>query len=230
MAIRYLLIGSGAAGISAAEAIRRRDRSGVITILSEEPHAFYSRPGLAYYLTGMIPETQLFPRPERSLHELGIQRLNGRAVAIDPVSQLAAGGRIAYDRLLLAPGALAVRPKVPGIELEGVVTLDSLTDARRILRLARRAKRGVVVGGGIVHLPLLPRPGRDRQSPLRAFSDFSNCVSCHPTGANRRAETRAPAVPGNPEPLPTAPFNSARGDWRFQEAGGDREQRIGGRR
>jgi NAD(P)H-nitrite reductase large subunit len=157
MATRYLLIGSGAAGLSAAEAIRRHDPSGVITVLSEEPHAFYSRPGLAYYLTGMIPETQLFPRPERDLRELGIQRLNGRALAIDPTAhtvQLAAGGRIAYDRLLLAPGALAVRPKIPGIELEGVVTLDSLDDARRIVRLARRAKRGVVVGGGITALEL----------------------------------------------------------------------------
>jgi NAD(P)H-nitrite reductase large subunit len=157
MATRYLLIGSGAASVSAAESIRRHDSSGEITILSEEPHAFYSRPGLAYYLTGMIPETQLFPHAERELRELGILRLNGRAVAIDPAArtvQLAAGGRVAYDRLLLAPGALAVRPKIPGIELEGVVTLDSLNDARRILRLARRAKRGVVVGGGITALEL----------------------------------------------------------------------------
>ena len=157
MATRYLIIGNGAAGFSAAEAIRRSDRSGVVTILSEEPHGFYSRPGLAYFLTGTIPEKQLFSKSERDYRALGIQRIQGRATEIDPsrhAVQLAAGGQIAYDRLLLAPGAQAVRPKVPGIELQGVVTLDNLDDALRILRLTRRARRGVVVGGGITALEL----------------------------------------------------------------------------
>ena len=59
-----------------------------------------------------------------------------------------------YDRLLLAVGARAVRPSIPGSDLDGVVTLDNLDDARRILRLARRAKRACVVGGGITAIEL----------------------------------------------------------------------------
>jgi NAD(P)H-nitrite reductase large subunit len=157
MATRYLIIGNGAAGFSAAQAVRDRDRSGEITILSEEAHGFYSRPGLAYFLTGTVPESQLFSWSEREYRDLGIRRLNGRALDVDAREHslgLSAGGRIAYDRLLLAPGAKAVRPRIPGIDLEGVVTLDNLDDARRILRLARRARRGVVVGGGITALEL----------------------------------------------------------------------------
>ena len=157
MATRYLIIGNGAAGLSCAEAIRRRDRSGAIATLSEEAHGFYSRPGLAYYLTGTIPEKQLFCRSEREVHALGIHRMHGRATEISPSRHtvaIASGGQIAYDCLLLAPGALAVRPKAPGIELQGVVTLDSLNDARQILRLARHARRAVVVGGGITALEL----------------------------------------------------------------------------
>jgi NADPH-dependent 2,4-dienoyl-CoA reductase/sulfur reductase-like enzyme len=113
MGTRYLIIGNGAAGLSAAQAIRGRDASAVITILSEEPYGFYSRPGLAYFLTGTIPESQLFSRSEGEYRDLGIHRLNGRALDINPVEHsvgLSSGGRIAYERLLLAPGAQAVRP------------------------------------------------------------------------------------------------------------------------
>jgi NADPH-dependent 2,4-dienoyl-CoA reductase/sulfur reductase-like enzyme len=143
---RYLIVGNGAAGLSAAQAIRERDRIGEITILSEEPHGFYSRPGLAYFPTGTIPESQLFSRGEREYRDLGVRRLNGRALDVDAQKHsvgLSSGGRIAYDRLLLAPGAKAVRPKIPGIELEGVVTLDNL--GRQDGGIMPRLPRG---GGG----------------------------------------------------------------------------------
>ncbi len=51
MSTQYLIIGSGAAGMAAAEAIRSHDAHGHIVILSEEPHGYYSRPSLAYLLT-----------------------------------------------------------------------------------------------------------------------------------------------------------------------------------
>ena len=54
----YVIIGSSIAGQSAAEAIRERDTAAAITIVSEEAHGFYSRPGLAYLLRGDIPEKQ----------------------------------------------------------------------------------------------------------------------------------------------------------------------------
>ncbi|MGC8855289.1 MAG: NAD(P)/FAD-dependent oxidoreductase, partial [Anaerolineae bacterium] len=60
--MRYVILGSGVAGVSAMEAIRSVDREGEIVLVAEDPHGFYSRPGLAYYLTGEIPESQLFPR------------------------------------------------------------------------------------------------------------------------------------------------------------------------
>jgi NADPH-dependent 2,4-dienoyl-CoA reductase/sulfur reductase-like enzyme len=58
----YLIIGNGAAGLSAAEIVRRRDPTGRITIVTNEPYLFYPRPGIAYYILGQVSERQLISR------------------------------------------------------------------------------------------------------------------------------------------------------------------------
>lgn len=154
---RHVIVGNGPAGWAAAEAIRQLDATAQITIISAEGPDFYSRPGLAYLLTGAVPEKMLFARKDGDYRRLRIERITGTVTGINPHRQhlhLREGQMLPYDRLLLAVGAQAIRPKVPGIELEGVVTLDTLADARRILKLARRARRAVVVGGGITALEL----------------------------------------------------------------------------
>ncbi len=157
MARRYVVVGNGPAGLTAAETIRRNDPSGDIRIVGAEDHRFYSRPGLAYLLTGVIPEKRLFSRPDSVYEQARIQRSVATVQRIEPRDHriaLADGRTMTYDRLLLAVGARAVRPSIPGSDLDGVATLDNLDDARRILRLARRAKRACVVGGGITAIEL----------------------------------------------------------------------------
>jgi NAD(P)H-nitrite reductase large subunit len=153
----YVIVGSGIAALAAAEALRQRDQHAVITMISEEKHDFYSRPGLAYLLRGDIPEKQLRVRTRDDLRALKLNRVHARAVQLDCAKQelaLADGRRLRYHRLLLATGALAVPPAFPGTNLVGVVKLDSLDDARHILKLARRARTAVVIGGGITALEL----------------------------------------------------------------------------
>lgn len=155
---RYLIVGSGAAGIAAAEAIRSLDRQADLLLISDDPHGYYSRPGLAYYLTGEIPEEMLFPFRHADYQKLRVRRILARAVRIEPQRHLLTlenGTTVDYDRLLIATGASAVIPNVPGIELEGVVKLDSLEDARHILKLSRKARSAVVIGGGITALELV---------------------------------------------------------------------------
>lgn len=155
---RYVIVGSGAAGIAAAENIRRCDPGAELHLVTSDPHGYYSRPGLAYYLNGDIPREQLSPYPASHWRDLGIRWHTALAERLDPAAHclhLTGGQELAYDRLLLATGAEAILPDVPGISLHGVVRLDSLDDADKIIRLARRGRSAVVTGGGITALELV---------------------------------------------------------------------------
>jgi NAD(P)H-nitrite reductase large subunit len=162
---RFVIVGHGPAGLSAAEALRERAPDAEIRIISAEPHHFYSRPGLAYYLANEIPEERLFSRPDDHYRSLGLELIHARAEAIEPSThtvRLSDGSGLPYDALLLATGSRAVRPDVPGIDLDGVVTLDNLPDMRHMMDVVRRARRrgsrdggAVVVGGGITALEMV---------------------------------------------------------------------------
>jgi NADPH-dependent 2,4-dienoyl-CoA reductase/sulfur reductase-like enzyme len=157
MSQTHVIVGSGIAGLSAAETLRERDPGARILLVSEEAHDFYSRPGLAYYLRRDVPEKQLFIRSAADLRTLAIERLIGRVDQLWTERHelaLTSGTRIAYDRLLLATGALATPPPFPGNELAGIVKLDGLDDTRHILRLIQKRKNAVVVGGGITALEI----------------------------------------------------------------------------
>jgi len=155
---RYILAGTGVAGVAAAEAIRKQDPGGSIILIGDEPSGYYSRPGLAYYLTGEIPESQLYPMSEKDFRDLKVKRMVARVTRINPQEHtisLNSGALLPYDRLLIATGASATPLKVKGSQAEGVVKLDNLEDTRRIIHLAKRARSAVVVGGGITALELV---------------------------------------------------------------------------
>ncbi len=155
---RHIIVGTGVAGISAAEAIRAADRAAEITLVSEDPHGFYSRPGLAYYLTGELPEKQLSIYSKEDWRRLNVRFVPARATRLLPQEhrlELGSLGALTYDRLLLAVGATAVRLPVPGANLDGVLYLDNFEDARQLAARARRARRAVVVGGGITSLEIV---------------------------------------------------------------------------
>ena len=147
---RYVIIGTGAAGLAAAETIRERDPSADLTIFGDDPYGFYSRPGLAYYLNGEVLERQLALRQAS-----GLRHVKAKVVALDPTGHQVTtqdGHLHRYDRLLLATGSIATKIPNPGSDLEGVVKLDNMDDAKGIVKVARRSKGAVVVGGGIIAL------------------------------------------------------------------------------
>jgi len=144
--------------MTAAEAIREADADAEIVIVGADRHGYYSRPGLAYYLTREMPEQRLFPFAPQDLVRLDVTVLTGRAVGVDPAAHrvtMESGPDIVYDRLLIATGSRAIPTSVPGAELDGVVKLDDMDDARDIVRRCRKAKAAVVVGGGITALEIV---------------------------------------------------------------------------
>jgi len=154
----YLIIGAGAAGISAVEAIRSLDPIGEITQVCDEAAGYYSRPGLAYLLTGEISEDSLYPFQKVDFNRLKVHLINGQVKRIIPAEhrvELQNGQSLSYRRLLIAVGAHASEAKVQGADLEGVVKLDNLEDARRILKYAHKRRTAIIVGGGITALELV---------------------------------------------------------------------------
>jgi NAD(P)H-nitrite reductase large subunit len=152
--MRYLIIGAGPAGVTAAEALAKADPAGAITLLNGEPGAPYARMAIPYLLAGKIQEADTHIRPDLSHYSrLGIRLDHGRARAVDAAAHTVAledGRTLPYDRLLVATGSTPALQKIPGIDLPGVHTCWTLEDARTILASARPGLRVVQMGAGFV--------------------------------------------------------------------------------
>jgi nitrite reductase (NADH) large subunit len=153
---RYLIIGNGVAGTTAAEAIRKEDASGQITMVTDEDLPFYYRIRLNEYLCGDITEQGLIAKQPSWYGERQIILRTGVTVTDALPEQglvvTATGEQLAYDRLLLATGGSAFVPPLAGGNKEGVFTLRNVGDARRIMGFAKQVARVVLIGGGLLGL------------------------------------------------------------------------------
>ena len=183
--MKYVIIGAGVAGISAIEAIRSVDKISEIVMISDDPNGFYSKPGLAYYLTGELHDKALFPRTKDDYKKLNFNYISGRVTHIlraDHALIIDGKMRLTYNKLLIAVGARATPLEVPGSELDGVVKLDHLNDAKNIIKHARKGKTAIVVGGGITALELtegLRSRGMNVNYLLRGDRYWSNVLDQH---------------------------------------------------
>jgi nitrite reductase (NADH) large subunit len=156
MTMQYVIIGTSAAGLAAAERLRQWDRSGSITLISDEAHLPYSRPLLTYLLGREIKQEQIFLKSPTYFEKWGFETLLGEAVTqVDPEARAVhlAGGRVCpFDRLLIASGAEPRLPGLPGQDLEGVFTLRHLADVQRLDAGLSPGGAVAVVGAGAVGL------------------------------------------------------------------------------
>ncbi|MEI9936375.1 MAG: FAD-dependent oxidoreductase [Pseudomonadota bacterium] len=155
---RYLIIGDGAAGLTAAASLRRADAEAVIGVFSDEPVPGYYRAALTNYLLGELREDQLFAVPPDFYQRYGIHRIYTRVVGVDLARSAVwcstSPEPTVYDQLLVASGARARAPSFEGAHLPGVLTLRTIADARQVydaVRL-RGLKTAVVLGGGALGL------------------------------------------------------------------------------
>ena len=155
---RYLIIGSGVAGVRAAETIRKRDKRGEIAIIGDDSDGFYYRPQLADFAGGTAPEERLRAKPRDFFESNKISLTLGKKATVvrpsDHRVELEDGESQRYDRLLIATGASPRPAGVPGTELQGVHHLQTLAHARALAEDAGRAKSAVVVGENTIGLEI----------------------------------------------------------------------------
>ena len=154
---KIVIVGGGAAGFAAAEMLRRQRYEGSIVMLSDDAAPPVDRPNLSKdYLAGTAPEEWVPLRDDVFYADQHIDlRLKTTVTAIDTSKReviISDGGRIAYDRLLLATGAEPVRLPLPGMDLPHVHTLRTLADSRTIIAQAAKARSAVVMGASFIGL------------------------------------------------------------------------------
>ena len=152
----YLIIGNGVAGTTAAEAIRKQDPTGSITLLSEEDTPFYYRIRLNEFIAGDIGEDKLSAKKEAWYQEQRLDlRLNTRIIRLDAAAKqltTESGETLTFDRLLLATGSHSFLPPMEGIDQQGVFSLRHIKDARAILAQAEKSEAVILIGGGLLGL------------------------------------------------------------------------------
>ena len=154
---RYLVIGGGIAGVSAAEAIREQDPSGRIVLLSAERELPYARPLLskAPLLSPEMKKLALHPQKWYTDRDIEL-RLGVAARHLDTQRRTVdcGGEALPYDRCVLALGANNFIPPFQGRDEVPLCGLRTLDDLRRLQRLALGKERAVVIGGGVIGLEL----------------------------------------------------------------------------
>jgi NAD(P)H-nitrite reductase large subunit len=152
--MRHVIIGSGPAGVVAAETLRKADPAAKITLLCGEGEPPYSRMAIPYLLKGDIDEAGTFIRKDASHYaRQRISLVQARAQAVDTAARavdVGNGRGLPYDRLLIATGSRPSRERIPGIDLPGVQPCWTLQDARAIVAKAHPGTRIVQMGAGFV--------------------------------------------------------------------------------
>ena len=153
--MHHVIIGAGPAAVSAAEQIKKLDSRSEVTMLAAEDVPPYSRMAIPYYLTGDItPEGTYLRKDAAHFEKLGINVLHGRANSIDSKAKIVAlagsDDTIGYDKLLVATGATATKPPIPGIDLNAVHNCWSLADAHKIIDKATPGTNVTLMGAGFI--------------------------------------------------------------------------------
>ena len=152
---KLLVIGNGMVGQRFLEQVCAGNPSCEITVLCEEPRPAYDRVQLSGFFSGKTAQDLSLVSPE-FFDRHGIQlHLNDKAVAIDREQRrisTAQGKTLSYDKLVLATGSFPFVPPVPGRERPGCFVYRTIEDLIAIRDAGQIAKKGVVIGGGLLGL------------------------------------------------------------------------------
>jgi apoptosis-inducing factor 3 len=151
---RFVILGAGAAGFSAAQELRRGGFGGEIVMVSHEDTLPYDRTVLSkYYLSGQRAGEKSPLQNDDFYVSQRIERRCAKVVALDTHAKrvrFSDGRRLTYDAALIATGGSVVPPPFPGGDLDKVFSLRSQADASRIVDTASKSQRAVVIGASFI--------------------------------------------------------------------------------
>lgn len=159
----YVIIGGDAAGMSAASKIKREVVDAETIVFERGHYISYSACGMPYWIAGVIDSDRklIILTPARARERRGIDvRTGHEVVAIDPTAKTVTVNRREssetfvqpYAKLVIATGAAALIPPIPGLDLPGVFTLRNIPDAQQIFHYMEQSQpqRAVIIGGGYI--------------------------------------------------------------------------------
>ena len=180
--MKVIIVGGVAGGASCAARLRRLDEKAEILMVERRPYVSYANCGLPYHISGVIEKEASLMVANAPLFKVQFAieaRTNCEATAVSPKNKTVdlrdvTTGAVtteSYDKLVLSPGALSIRPPLPGIDLPGIFQVRTVPDARTIrqwiekgtdflegmykyggIQFVKPARRAVVIGGGFIGL------------------------------------------------------------------------------
>jgi NADH oxidase (H2O2-forming) len=162
MTRRIIIVGANAAGVEAASAARKKDRTAEITLFMLEKNAGYSRCGLPFVIGGIIPNFRdliVYPPAYFQMLKLNLRTetrvtaINTKEKTVSITSKDGATETLQYDSLVIATGADAFMPPIKGREKQGILSLRTLEDGERIDAAVKAgAKSAIIMGAGLIGL------------------------------------------------------------------------------
>jgi NADH oxidase (H2O2-forming) len=158
---RIVIIGAHAAGVDAASAARKTDRTAEITLITKQKKAGYSPCAIPFVLGGHIPSFDdliVFPQAYYRMMKLNLKletnvtNIDTKAKTVEIQDKTGKRETLKYDSLIIATGAYPFVPPIKGREKQGVYVLRTIEDGQRIDEAIKTAKSAVVIGAGLIGL------------------------------------------------------------------------------
>ena len=159
---KFVIIGGGPAAKSAAEAIRERNRTAMITIVTKESYLPYNRPMLTKAIVkdhgynGLAIEGEEWYTKNNIffMADTEVTKVDPEAGMVKVTLQDGSRGAVVYDKLIYALGAYCFVPPIKGSDLDHVVSVRSIADTERVRKIIeeRKAEKAVCIGGGVMGL------------------------------------------------------------------------------
>jgi NAD(P)H-nitrite reductase large subunit len=182
--MHYLIIGGCAAGLNGIEGIRKIDKEGEITLISEEKYPPYARCLITNYLIGTHTEEDLFLRESSYYEKMKVNLILGKKVVTVNAKNkniiLNDGEKISFDRMLIATGSVSQRLDCKGEEKQGIFEFRNIQDVYNIKQMVEKCEKAFVFGGGLVGIKAaygLNKIGVDVEMVVKSSQLFSRFLN-----------------------------------------------------